>query len=396
MRILWVATKAPWPLVDGGRVVLYYALKALAARGVEVTLVAPCDREFNRERVALELDKICHPILVSRQRRPKIVSLARAFIKGSPFSIEHHRNRALSAEVSRLLSREKFDIIHAEQLQAVANCPRDSAIPIVLCAQNVESDRDLWQARAYYRPALRPILVREAGRLRKCEAEAVRRSDATFAITERDAARLEEMANQSGRVTWVPAQFPARLDAGTSRLSGDPALVMFGTSGWVPNADGMRWFMRAIWPTVSSRAPRAVLHLFTAIPIRAGSPNAVVHAAPRDSVEVFGVNSILLVPMRIASGVRIKILEAWARGIPVIATPAAAEGLGATDGQELIIARDGHEFAVAIARLHQDPELREAILERARSRLRTVHDPDMIAGQMIALCERVIAARRLA
>ena len=374
--------------------VLYHALKALASRGVDVTLVAPCDREFNPERAAVKLSTICHPILVSPQRRPKIFSLARAFIAGSPFSIEHHRNRMLSEEVKTLLAREKFDLIYAEQLQAVANCPRDSTIPLVLRAQNVESDRDLWQARASYRPALRSILAREARRLRKCEAEAVRQSGATFALTERDAARLEGIANQSGKVTWVPAQFPARLEAGTSRLSGEPALVMFGASSWLPNADGMRWFMRAIWPTISARVPRAVLHLFATVPVHAGSPNAVVHAALRDSVEVFGVNSILLVPLRIAIGVRIKILEAWARGIPVIATPEAAEGLGATDGQELILARDGHEFSVAIARLHQNPELRESITERARSRLRKVHNPDLIAGQMIALCERVIAARR--
>jgi hypothetical protein len=265
---------------------------------------------------------------------------------------------------------------------------------LVLRAQNVESDQDLWQARASYRPCLRPILAREARRLRKCEAEAVRRSDATFAISQRDAARLEGMANQSGKVTWVPAQFPARLDAGTFTLSGEPALVMFGATGWLPNADGMRWFMRAIWPTISARVPRAVLHLFATMLAHARSPNVVVHAAPRDSVEVFAVNSILLVPLRIALGVRIKILEAWARGIPVIATPEAAEGLGANDGQELILARDGQEFADAIARLHQNTELRQSITDRARSRLYNRHDPDLIAGQMIALCERVIAAHR--
>src|SRR3954447_22865589 len=109
----------------------------------------------------------------------------------------------------------------------------------------------------------------------------------------------------------------------------------------------------------------AVLHLFGAPP-GLEAPGIAVHPPPEDSAEVYAPGSILAVPLRIASGVRIKILEAWARGVPVVATPAALAGLEAEDGREALVARDASEFAQAIARLHQEPGLAAALVEAGR------------------------------
>jgi hypothetical protein len=77
----------------------------------------------------------------------------------------------------------------------------------------------------------------------------------------------------------------------------------------------------------------------------------ITHAAPSDSSAVFVPGAVLVLPLRVASGVRVKILEAWVRGIPVVATPEAAEGLEATDGSELLLARDAGGFATALESL---------------------------------------------
>jgi glycosyltransferase involved in cell wall biosynthesis len=119
-----------------------------------------------------------------------------------------------------------------------------------------------------------------------------------------------------------------------------------------------------------------------------------MHQAPAESAEVFAPSSILVVPLRIASGVRIKILEAWARRIPVVATPEAAAGLDAIDGAELMVARDRDEFASAIAKLAADAELRKKIIDRAHAKLRASHDPALVARRLHDLYERVVDAAR--
>jgi len=393
MKILWVATKPPWPPVDGGRVLSWYTLRALAQHGADLTLVAPADPGDQSEGIA-QLRSFCQPILVPPQYRRRVSSFSRALWEGAPFTIVRHRLDAVRNQIAMLVSKHLFDLVHAEQVHAIANCEpaRDAKVPIVLRAQNVESD--LWEGFAAHKVVLGPFLRREGRRLRGWEAEAVRRSDATIALTKRDAAQLRTLANGSSRVYQVAAPFPSELMPTTpSVLQGDPAIVLFGSPGWAPNSDGARWFIGKIWPSISDRVPGALLHAFGGAAIRGSPRNVIQHAAPRESSEAFAPDSILVVPLRIASGVRIKILEAWGRGIPVIATPEAAEGLEAMDGAELLIARDSVDFANAIERLHSQAGLREAIASRAREKLRAEHDPASIAENLLAIYRSVLTTR---
>jgi glycosyltransferase involved in cell wall biosynthesis len=79
-----------------------------------------------------------------------------------------------------------------------------------------------------------------------------------------------------------------------------------------------------------------------------------------------------------------KILEAWARGVPVVATPEAVQGLGGTDGKEFLLARDGPEFAAAIQRLHQEPSLRRKLVDAGRSALTAGYEPNLVASMLEA------------
>ena len=114
-----------------------------------------------------------------------------------------------------------------------------------------------------------------------------------------------------------------------------------------------------------------------------------VHEAPADSREAFPPGAILAVPLRIASGVRVKILESWARGVPVVATPEAAAGLDASDGEELLIAPDPHGFATAIRRLHADASLARALVDAGRILLSARHDPARIAERLAQIYAEV-------
>ncbi|HEV2854188.1 MAG TPA: glycosyltransferase family 4 protein [Thermoanaerobaculia bacterium] len=384
MNVLIVATKAPWPPIDGGRFLLRNTLEALAAAGCRLTLVAPVDpARFNLGEVARQLSPWCTPRLVPAAPLPPALALPRS--GGAPLSIARHRLPAVRREVERLLAAERFDLVHAEQLQALpqaepANVGGVRRIPVVLRAQNVESD--LWAETARRGRGLKGFLLRrEAAKLAAWEGNAVRRAAATLALTGEDAARLRDLAAGGGRIAVVRAAFPD-LPPGTGRLAGDPPVVVFGSRGWLPNEESSAWFAAEVWPAVRAAVPGAVLHLF-GTDLKGGARDVLSHAAPQDSGEVYAPGSILAVPLRIASGVRIKILEAWARGVPVVATPAALAGLEVEDGREALVARDAGELAAAISRLHRDPGLAASLVAEGRRARRERHDLGEIGRRMM-------------
>jgi hypothetical protein len=372
LNVLVVATKQPWPPVDGGRLLLALTLEGLEAAGCRTTLVAPDLRPVSPAGA--------------------VTAVAASVLGGQPLAIARHRQPALRRDVERHLTAERFDLVHVEQLQALpqAEPAFRLGVPVVLREQNVESD--LWAATAVRTAGLKGRLLGvESRRLARWEGKAVRRVAATLPLTAEDAARLRWLSGGKGLVRVVRAPFPD-LAPGPGPLPGDPALVLLVSRGWLPNEDSVAWFLREVWPAVRSESPGAVLHIFGADPDSTPPPGAVHHPAPRDSAEAFAPGSILAVPLRIASGVRMKILEAWARGVPVVGTPAAVAGLEAEAGRELLVAADASAFARAVARVHREPGLADRLVEEGRRARRERHDPARVAADLLAVYREVLGS----
>lgn len=387
LRVLVVATKSPWPPVDGGRLLLSLTLEGLAAAGCRVTLVAPAAPGHEVEE---KLREWCEPVLVPAGPVSPAAALVRSWRGRLPLAMARHARPTVGQEVEKRLAAERFDIVHAEQLQALSHAEPAlrHGIPLVLRAQNVESD--LWAATARRTRGLKGrVLGIEARRLARWEGQAVRRVAATFPLSQEDAARLRELSGGEGRVRVVRAPFP-ELSSGPSVLTGDPPLVLLASRGWLPNEDSVAWFLEEVWPAVRAEVPGAVLHVFGADPGSRPLPGAVHHPSPRDSAEAFAPGSVLAVPLRIASGVRMKILEAWARGVPVIGTPAAVAGLEVEDGREALVAADPPAFARAVARLHREPGLAQRLAENGRQARRERHDPARVAADLLAAYREIL------
>jgi polysaccharide biosynthesis protein PslH len=397
LKILVVATKTPWPTRDGGRLLLAQTLAGLAAAGLRPTLVAPWDSPQAPGAALEALSAWCEPWLVPARPAGPLPALARALAAQSPYSVARHTLRAVRREVARRLAAQRFDLVHAEQLQALPQTTAARGLPVVLRAQNVESD--LWGAVSRLRGGWRGrLLALEASRLAAWEGAAVRQAAATAALTERDARRLAELSELAGTaapVRTVAAPFTPTLPPGPARLFGDPPVVVLGGRGWLPNEEGAAWFRREVWPGVRAALPGAVLHLFGAADPTSGGPadGVVHHPAPEESESAFGVRAILVVPLRIASGVRMKILEAWARGVPVVGTPEAVAGLGARHGCELLVAQDPGEMAAALVRLHREPGLARSLVAEGRAALRTRHDPAETTTALLAVYEEALRRR---
>lgn len=395
LSVLVVATKPPWPAVDGGRLLLLATLAGLARRGHRLTLVAPLAAPApEAEAIRAALAPWCTPHLVPIQPRSYLSSALRSRLARRPLTIDRHTHDAIADEVARLLDRERFDVVHVEQLQALAQAKAalDRGIPLVLRAQNVESD--LWAKAAAHRPFVSLFAKRESRRLAANEGEAVAEVAVTLALTEPDAARLLELAGHRGRVEVLHAPFEGVLPAGERALPGAPAVVLLGSEGWAPNRDSVAHFVSSLWPAVARALPSAELHVFGNWQPRLGGERVHGWPSPPDSAEPFAQGSILVLPLRYASGVRMRILEAWARGIPVVATPAAAAGLDASDGVELLLAESAADFARAIGRLAEDAELRGRLVQSGRALLARRHDPANAARALEGIYRELAAASR--
>jgi hypothetical protein len=310
-------------------------------------------------------------------------------------SVERHAHAAVAARVDDLVRREYFDLIHVEQPQALT-----SAMPAlrrgmacVLRAQNVESA--MWMAAAARHGATTALFRREAGRMRRFEAAALGMVDLTIALSFADASELSALNPRARVVVVPPPSASAAVSAGASAsanvIEGDPPFAWIGSGGWSPNREALRWLIDSVWPTVSARVPGAHLHVFGA---SEGRDRTITwHGTPRDSGEAFGVGSILLLPMRIASGVRMRLLEAWARGVPVIASVAAVEGLDTADGRDVLLAANAYGFGEAGARLASNPELRARLIEGGRATLARWHDRGAVAQATIAAYREAMAIR---
>jgi glycosyltransferase involved in cell wall biosynthesis len=382
LRVLWVATKAPHPAIDGGRLVMATTLDALVAAGAIVTLVAP-----SIGRATAAGAEGMRTYLVDVAPRAWWAAGLASLRSGRPISVERHTHAAVAARVADLIQRERFDLVHVEQPQALAGArpAREAGLPCVLRAQNVEST--LWH-RLRRSGWTRPLFQAEARRMRRFEASALATADVTIALSGLDAMQLAAL-DPSARVIVVPPPAVAHLSgpAGPA-LAGDPAFVWIGSAGWSPNAEAGAWLMTEIWPAIGARLPDARLHVFgrlsgpgartgTAGPGTVG--NVIVHEAPRDSSVAFAPDSILLLPLRTPAGVRMRLLEAWGRGVPVIASPAAVEGLETEHDEDVLIASDARAFAACAARLAADPEQRARLIRGGRATLARRHDPALIA-----------------
>jgi len=380
LRILVIATKAPWPPVDGGRLVLLKTIEALAARGNRVELVAPCTEHTSETIDALS--EICTPHLVAARPHSGPASTVLGLARSTPVTVARHALTAVRRKVADLLDAGGIDVIHAEQLHALpqASDAARSGVPVVHRAHNVEGT--LWAYSAGYRgPATRALFAMEARRMSAYEIQALQNTACTVVLTEVDRRALSDLV-PGAAVHIIRAPFDRELPAGDHPLEGDPAVVTLVSATWAPSRDAVNHLASKIWPTVRRRIPGAMLHVFGGGRELDALDGVVGHPAPEESRTAFPAGAIVVIPERHPTGVPMKALESWARGLPLLVDGPTAEVLEAEDGEELVVARDPQGYADALARLVDEDGLRERVINGGRKALAEKHDPATIAEHL--------------
>lgn len=379
MRVLIVATKLPWPPHDGGRLALWLTIVGLVDAGHQVRVIAPGDAVETHP-----LGDACRFEAVPVRPQSWAGAAASAMRHGRSLTVARHTHGEVAAAVRRAIDNWQPHLLHVEQLQAWDNAVAGNvrSLPMVLRMQNVESD--LWRA----------VLGIESRRVAADETRAMRRAHRVIALTEEDASALRTRldATVETYVEMLPPPFPTQLPAGPE-VDGAPALAIAGSAGWRPNREGLASWLSNVAPELSRRWPAAQVHVFGGDAI--ASAFARSHPPPADAATAFPANAIAVVPLRVASGIRMRILDAWARGLPVVASSVAARGLGVEHGRELLIADDAHGWIDAVAAL-QSPKRREDLVAAGRAYLARHHDAGALTERLLGVYRDAIdaAARR--
>jgi hypothetical protein len=354
--------------------VLWQLLEALSAAGHAIRLVVPGNSNDVEPTTMHQLLRVCTPHLVSVWPRSWARSAMSAAVRNRALSVSRHRYSAVQEVIGRLLDSWQPDLVHVEHVHAWANCAplRRSKLPLVLRMPNLESS--LWQqaARASLSARGRGL---EALRLRADERLAVRQAAAVVTLTEADAQALRQIARplHAPKIRCISPAFVAGHTVAPMSAVARPTVVIPGNSSGWPGEPSNRWFVEQVWPRLRAQRPDVDIHVYGGEPLR--STGVHWHAASAQLTDTFAAGAILAQPALLGSGIDVRILDAWARSMPVVATPAAAAGLMVQDGEQLLLAHGADQFTRAVLRLLDDALLREHLVRGGRAYLHQHHDP---------------------
>jgi glycosyltransferase involved in cell wall biosynthesis len=250
-------------------------------------------------------------------------------------------------------------VVEFEGLAPLALRRNSFASPLacwVITLHNLQSRMALQQRAVMPKRRQRWLYGKDAKRATALESQSLKNFDRVIAVSPLDAQVLGHLQahvvpNGVDLVRFQPSPIPA-----------SPALYFSGSMYTTPNFDAAGWFCRDIWPLVRQSVPAATLSIVGANPpptvMELGRlPGVEIHADVTDVRLILSASRVVVVPLRIGSGTRIKVLEAWASGRPVVGTTIGLEGLTYTADQEVLVADDPVTFAASIVRLLNDDQL---------------------------------------
>jgi len=398
MRVLFVSQLLPYPLDTGSKVRNYYLLRHLSRRH-EITLVSFIRRDEERA-LAEELRPFCeavHTVPLRRSRARDAWHMARSLTMGVPLLVARDASPVMGRLVRRLNQERPFDVVQVSPLTMAPYALAFSGPRRVVDFHDVMTSltRRLAQVLPLW---LRPLARLEALRLSRYEPGIVRRLDHALTVTEADRRELVRLGAPLERLSVVPIGVDSEVPPVRKRNAGR-AILHLGWLGYPPNLDGLRWFVQQVFPRVAAQLGDCTLYVVGGDPpadvVQAGlrDPRIVVAGRVPDVTPYLEKASALVVPLRSGSGMRVKILEAFARRVPVVSTTLGYEGIEASPDTHLLAGDEPEAFADAVVRLARDELLARRLTKGARRLVKAKYDWRSVGEALDTVYEGLSVAR---
>jgi glycosyltransferase involved in cell wall biosynthesis len=402
MRVLQLCPKVPWPPDDGGRVAMRVLALSLRRAGAQVRTLSlnpgkhrvdPSTLPGEARDLRLEAIDIDTSVTAA--------GALRSLLRGTSYNVDRFFSQPFERRIGEVLREERPDIVLLESLFMVPYVPalrRGTSAPVVLRSVNVE--HQIWEglARGERRLGHRLYLGHLARRLRHYEISTLNDVDAVVSVSTEDAESYRRLGAaipiQAAPVGIDASAYPDRSGHGDSLT-----LTFLGSLDWRPNVEAVDWFLGSVWPLVRTTLPQARLHIGGSNPSfdlagRLQNDGVLFHGRVPDAREFLASGAAMVVPLLSGSGIRVKILEAMALGVPVVSTRLGATGIGARDGKELLLADGTDDFAQACVTLLSDRDRAVEIGQAGRRRALQAFDADGIGRRLLEFLGTLRAAHR--
>ncbi len=321
--------------------------------------------------------------------------MARAAVRRVPYVLyARHGRPQMWRALARELAIQRPDILYCDHLDSFQYSRLAGVIPFVVDCHNVYSVLVRRQAHERGRGPGRSYLLREARLLEVVERRVAQTASAVLAVSAEDLGIFRLFGAKTPRLVPNGVDCAHYANIPVAQRSGDPLILYVGTMSWAPNASAAVFLARAILPRVQATHPDARLRIIGREP-----PQAVAELATLPGVEVTGAvpdvrphlraAHALAVPLETGGGSRLKILEAFAAGLPVVSTPVGCEGLEVVDGKHTVIA-EREAFAEAISCLLQSPATALHLAGEARELVKARYDWQSIGSVACAALRSVL------
>jgi glycosyltransferase involved in cell wall biosynthesis len=387
--LLYLCQLNPWPLSGGGLIRDFWTIKALARRFsidlVTADLAEPPPAEF----AALCRDIRSFPRPAPSGNAGRMVRAVRALRPNTSILTANIVSRALRAHVRELVARNRYRLVMFDLPMYGALPP--GAPPLVYHAHNCETA--LFARRLELeRLPLRALLRADARRLRAIESEAAARASCLLCCSQEDVSDLAALADDVSERAIVAANGVDVARYETVRMQTPPGgrILITGSFTWRPNQLGLEWFTSNVVPRLEERAAGFPFEIHVAgrmSPAYAARiskhPRIVAVPNPPDMRSELTWASVVAVPVLASSGTRLRILEAWAAGRPVVTTEAGAFGLEVWPGSDIAVYAEAKPFADALWGLLKNVRARASLAAAGTARSRD-YDWNDIGGRLLA------------
>lgn len=401
MNILMLCNKSPYPAGEGGPMAMNSIVRGLIDSGHNVKILAVNSEKYHIKEgdIPSSYKRQTGIELIDVDLRIKPIAAFRNLFSDKSYHVERFISDNFKNRLIEILKENKFDIVQLEMIYMapyIETIREHSKAKIILRAHNVEHliwDRIAKKTRLFLKRWYINHLVRT---LKNYEMSAINRVDGIAAITYRDAAFFRgETA-----IPVVDIPFGVNPDEFVPKyeVKEKPTLYHIGSMNWMPNEEGIHWFLKNVWDKIAKRESDLILNLAGRhMPkwltnLRKKNIN-VVGEVP-DAREFIRNNDIAIVPLLSGSGIRIKIIESMAMGRTVITTMVGAEGIQYSEYENIIIADSPAKMVEVICKIIKEPQEAERIGKNARKLVEDIYDNRKIIDRLLIFYDEIIMAKK--
>jgi len=395
MKILQIANKPPFPAVDGGTIAMLQHTFGFVSNGHSVDILA-----MNTPKHFVDLNKFVekelpvpsfhlHYVIVDVKIN-WMDALRNLFFSKIPYNAERFINKQFANQLNFLLTCQEFDIV---QLEGLYLCPyielirQKSKAIIALRAHNIENE--IWQRAAVNKKnVFKKIYFKIIfNRLKKFEQSFINKYDLLVPITKRDAAVFEQMGNVKPSFVSPVGYSNSKSSKGKTNIS-IPSLYHLGALDWLPNQEGLLWFINHCWQAIHKQFPELKFYI--------GGRNAsekfiqsikkpgIVYCGEVPDAEAFiSDKAILIAPLFSGGGMRVKIIESMSFAKVVVTTTIGAEGIEIKHRKNILIANDAQSFVENICALLENKPLYDEIAKNALTFVSENFDAKVLVKSLI-------------